>query len=70
LHEKSLGLSGFHFGFRMDSPSKVGEWQAWLRRKNILIFDDVTEEKYRSIKIRDPDGHLIEIFSDERAIAE
>ena len=70
LHEKELGMSGFHFGFRVDSSSKVDEWQAWLRGRNIIIYEDVTEEKYRSIKIRDPDGYLIEIFYDERAIGE
>jgi len=70
LHEKGLGMSGFHFGFRVDSSSKVDEWQAWFRSRNMIIYDDVTEEKYRSIKIKDPDGYLIEIFSDERTIAE
>jgi catechol 2,3-dioxygenase-like lactoylglutathione lyase family enzyme len=70
LHEKGYGMSDFHFGFRVDSSSKVDEWQAWLRGKDMIIYDDVTEEKYRSIKIRDPDGYLIEIFYDERAIRE
>ncbi len=70
FHEKVHGVTGFHFGFRVGSPSKVDEWQGWLRGKNMLIYDDVTEKKYRSIKIRDPDGYLIEIFCDERAIAE
>ena len=70
LHEKGLGTSGFHFGFRVDSSSTVDEWQAWLRARNTIIYEDVTEEKYRSIKIRDPDGYLIEIFCDERAISE
>ncbi len=70
LHEKGLGISGFHFGFRVDSSSKVDEWLAWFRARNMIIYDDVTEDKYRSIKIRDPDGYSIEIFSDERTIAE
>ena len=70
LHEKGLGMSGFHFGFRVDSSSKVDEWQAWLKVRNIIVYEEVTEEKYRSIKIRDPDGYLIEIFCDERAIIE
>ncbi len=70
LHEKGLGRSGFHFGFRVSSSSKVDEWQAWLRARNMVIYDDVMEEKYRSFKIRDPDGYLIEIFCDERAIRE
>jgi len=36
----------------------------------MIIYDDVTEERYRSIKIKDPDGYLIEIFFDKRTIAE
>src|SRR5713226_5019350 len=47
LHEKGHGMYGFHFGFRVDSSSKVDEWQAWLRGRNIIIYEDVTEEKYR-----------------------
>jgi len=70
LHEMRRWRSGFHFGFRVDSPSKVDEWQAWLRARRMIIYDDVTEEKYRSIKFRDPDGYLIEIVCDERAVAE
>jgi catechol 2,3-dioxygenase-like lactoylglutathione lyase family enzyme len=70
LHEKGRGMFGFHFGFRVESSSKVDEWQAWLRGRDMIIYDDVTEEKYRSFKIRDPDGYLIEIFCDERKIAE
>jgi len=70
LHEMRRGRSGFHFGFRVDSPSKVDEWKAWLRARNMIIYDDVREEKYRSFKIRDPDGYSIEIVCDERAIAE
>lgn len=66
LHEKTLGMSGFHFGFHMDSFLKVDEWRTWLKKRNLAIFDEVTEEKYRSFKIRDPDGHPIEIFHDER----
>jgi catechol 2,3-dioxygenase-like lactoylglutathione lyase family enzyme len=70
LHEKGLGISGFHFGFRVDSSSKVDEWRAWLKGRSIIVYEEVTEEKYRSIKIRDPDGYLIEIFCDEGAVAE
>ena len=67
LHEKTLASSSFHFGFHLDSFSKLEEWRGWLKNRKIAIFDEVTEEKYRSLKIRDPDGHSIEIFRDERA---
>jgi len=68
LHGKGYGISDFHFGFRVDSPFKVDKWRAWLRSKNIRIYQDMTDEKYRSIKIRDPDGYWIEIAYDGREI--
>jgi len=69
LHEKSLETRGFHFGFQVGSSSKVDEWKAWLRARNVEVYDDMTENKYRSFKIKDPDGYLIEIFCDKRGIA-
>src|SRR5713226_794539 len=68
LHGKGYGISDFHFGFRVDSPFKVDKWRAWLRSRNMRIYQDVTEEKYRSIKIRDPDGYWIEISYEGREI--
>ncbi len=68
LHGKGYGTSDFHFGFRVDSPSEVDKWRAWLRSRNMRIYQEVTEEKYRSIKIRDPDGYWIEISYEGREI--
>ncbi len=68
LHERGYGISDFHFGFHVDSPSKVDKWRAWLRSRNIRIYQDVMEETYRSIKIRDPDGYWIEITYEGRRI--
>ncbi len=62
LYAASAGMSDFHYGFRVDTPSQVDEWRDWLRSNNVSIFEDITEgDKYRSIKIRDPDGHWIEV---------
>ena len=66
LHETGYGISNFHFGFRLGSPSKVDRWRAWLRSRNIRIYQEVTEEMYRSIKVRDPDGHWVEFSYDGR----
>jgi len=66
LHGKGYGISAFHFGFRVNSPFKVDRWRAWLRSRNIRIYQDVREEEYRSIKIRDPDGYWIEITYEGR----
>ncbi len=62
LYVASAGTSDFHYGFQVDTPSQVDEWRDWLRSNEVTIFEDITEgDKYRSIKIRDPDGHWIEI---------
>ncbi len=68
LHERGYGTSNFHFGFYVDSPSTVDKWRAWFRRKNVGVYQDVTEERYRSIKFRDPDGYWIEITYEGRSI--
>jgi catechol 2,3-dioxygenase-like lactoylglutathione lyase family enzyme len=68
LHRRGHGISDFHFGFHVDSPSSVDKWRAWLRSRNIRVYQDVTEENYRSIKIRDPDGYWIEIAYEGREI--
>ena len=61
LHTKNAGASDFHFGFRVDHPSKVDQWRAWLRDNEIPVHEDVAHKNKYSIKIRDPDGHWIEI---------
>lgn len=67
LHEKMAGTSDFHFGFHVDASDQVDEWRDWLRRNDIDIIQDTVEAgRYRSIKIRDPDGHRIEIAYDRR----
>ncbi len=62
LHVASTRMSDLHFGFRVDKPSQVDEWREWLKSNNVTIFEDNTEgDNYHNIKIRDPDGHWIEI---------
>jgi catechol 2,3-dioxygenase-like lactoylglutathione lyase family enzyme len=62
LYEEGKGMTNFHFGFNVDSPSKVDRWKDWLEKNDVSVHEDITEGgKYRSIKFRDPDGHWIEI---------
>lgn len=66
LYEPHAGISDIHFGFRVETNSQVDEWREWLRQNNVAIYEDITEgDKHRSIKVRDPAGHWIEI-SQER----
>ena len=61
LYDKDRGSPNIHFGFRVNSPSQVDQWLAWLKKKRISIMEDVKEHDFRSVKFRDPDGHCIEI---------
>ena len=65
LYEEGRGGTDFHFGFKVDSPSKVDQWRDWFMKNDVPIFEDVTEDKYRSVKFQDPDGHWIEISFEE-----
>ena len=57
LYEAKEGVSDFHFGFRLDSPSQVEEWKHWLRSNNVRIYEYINEEGHpRTIKLKDPDG--------------
>jgi catechol 2,3-dioxygenase-like lactoylglutathione lyase family enzyme len=68
LHGKEYAKSDFHFGFYVESPSIVDEWRDWFKTRGIRIEQYESEENYRSIKIRDPDGYWIEITCDKRQL--
>ena len=61
LYDKDHGYPNIHFGFRVDTPKQVDEWRDWLKKNSVAIIEEVREHDFRSIKLRDPDGHCIEI---------
>ena len=65
VYDENHGTSDFHFGFNVDTLEQVKEWRDWLGSKNVTIIEDMTEDKHRSIKFKDPDGHWIEISSEK-----
>jgi len=65
LFDKNHGDTDFHFGFTVKTPQDVERWRRWLRSNKIRVFEDSVEHTYSGFKIRDPDGHWIEI-SQER----
>jgi catechol 2,3-dioxygenase-like lactoylglutathione lyase family enzyme len=52
--------SFLHFGFRAPSPSAVCELRDRLAGEGVEIAEETTEECYVSIKVRDPDGYVVE----------
>lgn len=61
LYEPGKGATDFHFGFHVDAPATVDKWKDWLAQNGVSIAEEVVEDKYRSIKFQDPDGHWLEI---------
>ena len=55
-------LAYFHFGFRRESGGEVRSLHAELKSAGVPIgqFDD--EEGLVSVKLRDPDGYLVEVY--------
>jgi catechol 2,3-dioxygenase-like lactoylglutathione lyase family enzyme len=64
LYDRIHGKSEFHFGFTVQSSRHVDAWKEWLRINKVAVQED-NEHDYKSIKLKDPNGHWIEI-SEER----
>ncbi len=53
--------SFLHFGIGLDSPDEVRAFAARARRDGVEIVGQWDEPDYVSVKVRDPDGYVVEI---------
>lgn len=54
-----------HFGFFVDAPERVDELAAFFREQEVTILSGPSNRKNgRFVFISDPDGNMIEIFSE------
>ena len=53
--------STHHFALRVDSAEEQEAWRDYLREHDIDCTDVFDRGEFRSIYIRDPDGHVVEI---------
>jgi glyoxylase I family protein len=53
--------STHHFAFVVDSPEEQEAWRDYLRGQGVDCTDVLDRGAFRSIYIRDPDGHIVEI---------
>lgn len=61
--------SWFHFGFRLESASAVGDLHDRMSGSGVRIVKPLHHgERLTSFRCADPDGHTVEIYS-ERAAA-
>lgn len=50
-----------HFGFRARSPDEVRAFALRFRDDGLEIVDEWDEPDYVSVKVRDPDGYVVEV---------
>ena len=53
--------STHHFAFAVASAAELEAWRDWLRSREVQCTDVLERSGLRSIYLRDPDGHIVEI---------
>jgi catechol 2,3-dioxygenase-like lactoylglutathione lyase family enzyme len=60
--EERPALPAFlHFGFTLDDPDAVRELHAAFAAAGVEIAEFWDEPDYLSVKVRDPDGYVVEV---------
>jgi glyoxylase I family protein len=50
-----------HLAFTVESPAEQEAWRDYLRGQGVECTDVFDRSQFRSIYLRDPDGHILEI---------
>ena len=53
--------STHHFALGVESDDELSAWRDYLRSRGVEVTDVHDRGRFRSIYLRDPDGHLVEI---------
>jgi glyoxylase I family protein len=53
--------STHHFALIVDSPEEQEAWRDYLRDQDVECSEVLDRRSFRSIYVRDPDGHIVEI---------
>ena len=62
LDEGKVGRgSTHHFALAVESEAELAAWKQYLDQKGIPTTGVMDRDDFRSIYLRDPDGHIIEI---------
>jgi catechol 2,3-dioxygenase-like lactoylglutathione lyase family enzyme len=62
MQEGSTGIgSTHHFALGVDSGEELDAWRDYLRGQGVEATDVFDRGGFRSIYLRDPDGHIVEI---------
>ena len=62
LDEGKVGRgSTHHFALSVESVEELAAWKGYLDGKGIPTTDVLDREDFKSLYLRDPDGHIVEI---------
>jgi catechol 2,3-dioxygenase-like lactoylglutathione lyase family enzyme len=61
---KPLRSGTVHVGCRVASRSDLERWVKALRRRGVTVPDIEGDASYATVRIRDPEGNEIELFSE------
>jgi glyoxylase I family protein len=53
--------STHHFAFAVATADELDAWRDWLRSRDVSCTDVFDRGALRSIYLRDPDGHILEL---------
>ena len=56
-----------HFAFAVGSAEELEAWRDYLRARGVPTHRGLRARRLRSIYLRDPDGHIVEIATRRRA---
>jgi catechol 2,3-dioxygenase-like lactoylglutathione lyase family enzyme len=62
MAEGSVGAgSTHHLALAVDSADELDAWRDYLRGKGVQTTDVFQRGRFRSLYLRDPDGHILEL---------
>jgi catechol 2,3-dioxygenase-like lactoylglutathione lyase family enzyme len=62
LDEGSVGRgSTHHFALSVESEEELAGWHGYLRSRGIPCTDVMDRKYFKSLYLRDPDGHIVEL---------
>ena len=65
LEEGTVGRgSTHHFALAVESEQELSEWYDYLRGRGIPCTDVMERAHFKSVYLRDPDGHILELATD------
>ena len=65
MEQGAVGVgSTHHFALRVSGEDELEGWRRYLTSRDVPCTPVLDRERFKSIYIRDPDGHIIEIATD------